>query len=89
MKLTLNVEGSNQGGSFVQKYAGQVVDLQSLYKNIEINSPPLAQIKTEDGNTFSFQFVDVRFIDENVFIYGYLMDAEDKNGGKVLLRFTK
>ena len=86
MKFILNIDGSNAGGKFLENYVGQEVHLDSLYKNIDVNSPPLAILKTEDGKQHSVQLIDVRFIDEYVFIQCFAIQHDDKHGGKALLR---
>ena len=86
MKFTLNIDGTNNGGKFLENYIGQTVDIESLYKDIDINSPPLATLKTEDNNQHSIQLIDVRFIGENVFIQCFVIQHDDKHGGKALLR---
>lgn len=89
MNLILNVEGTNKGAEFIKNYVGQTIELESLYQNISENSPPLANIKTKEGEIFSFQLVDVRFINQNIFINGFLMNEKEKSGGKALLRFSR
>ena len=86
MKFILNIDGSNAGGKFLENYVGQEVHLDSLYKDIDINSPPLTILKTEDGKQHSVQLIDVRFIDEYVFIQCFAIQHDDKQGGKALLR---
>ena len=86
MKFILNIEGLNTGGKFLESYAGQEVNINSLYKDIDINSPPLAILKTEDGKQHSVQLIDVRFINEFVFIQCFAIQHDDKQGGKALLR---
>ena len=86
MKFILNIDGSNAGGKFLENYVGQEVHLDSLYKDIDINSPPLAILKTEDGKQHSVQLIDVRFIGEYVFIQCFVIQHDDKHGGKALLR---
>ena len=86
MKFTLNIDGTNNGGKFLENYIGQTVDIASLYKDIDINSPPLATLKTEDNKQHSIQLIDVRFIGENVFIQCFVIQHDDKHGGKALLR---
>lgn len=86
MKAVLYIEGTNAGAEFLKDYAEQTINFESLYKNIEINSPPLAHIKTEDTKTFTYQLIDVRFIDEYIFIHGYVTNDEEKSGGKALIR---
>ena len=86
MKFILNIDGSNAGGKFLENYVGQEVHLDSLYKDIDINSPPLTILKTEDGKQHSVQLIDVRFICEYVFIQCFAIQHDDKHGGKALLR---
>lgn len=86
MKFILNIDGSNAGGKFLENYVGQEVHLDSLYKDIDINSPPLTILKTEDGKQHSLQLIDVRFIGEYVFIQCFAIQHDDKHGGKALLR---
>jgi hypothetical protein len=86
MKFILNIDGSNAGGKFLENYVGQEVHLDSLYKNIDINSPPLAILKTEDGKQHSVQLIDIRFINEFIFINCFVIQHDDKHGGKALLR---
>ena len=86
MKFILNIDGSNAGGKFLENYVGQEVHLDSLYKDIDINSPPLTILKTEDGKQHSVQLIDVRFIGEYVFIQCFVIQHDDKHGGKALLR---
>ena len=86
MKFILNIDGSNAGGKFLENYVGQEVHLDSLYKNIDINSPPLAILKTVDGKQHSVQLIDIRFINEFIFINCFVIQHDDKHGGKALLR---
>lgn len=86
MKFILNIDGSNAGGKFLENYVGQEVHLDSLYKDIDINSPPLTILKTEDGKQHSVQLIDTRFIGEYVFIQCFVIQHDDKHGGKALLR---
>lgn len=86
MKFILNIDGSNAGGKFLENYVGQEVHLDSLYKDIDINSPPLTILKTEDGKQHSLQLIDIRFINEFVFIQCFAIQHDDKHGGKALLR---
>ena len=86
MKFILNIDGTNTGGKFLENYVGQEVNLESLYKDIDINSPPLAILKTEDGKQHSVQLIDVRFINEFIFINCFVIQHDDKHGGKALLR---
>jgi hypothetical protein len=86
MKFILNIDGSNAGGKFLENYVGQEVHLDSLYKDIDINSPPLAILKTVDGKQHSVQLIDIRFINEFTFINCFVIQHDDKHGGKALLR---
>ena len=86
MKFILNIDGSNAGGKFLENYVGQEVHLDSLYKDIDVNSPPLAILKTVDGKQHSVQLVDIRFINEFVFIQCFAIQHDDKHVGKALLR---
>jgi hypothetical protein len=86
MKFILNIDGSNAGGKFLENYVGQEVHLDSLYKDIDVNSPPLAILKTVDGKQHSVQLIDIRFINEFVFIQCFVIQHDDKHGGKALLR---
>ena len=86
MKFILNIDGSNAGGKFLENYVGQEVHLDSLYKDIDINSPPLAILKTVDGKQHSVQLIDIRFINEFIFIQCFVIQHDDKHGGKALLR---
>ena len=86
MKFTLNLEGTNNGANFLENYIGQIVVIESLFQNISVNSPPIADLITEDGKKHSLQLIDVRFIKDFIFIHGFVMRQEDKNGGKALLR---
>lgn len=86
MKFILNVDGTNTGGKFLENYVGQEVDVESLYKDIDINSPPLATLKTSDGKQHSIQLIDIRFIADNIFIHCFVIQHDDKHGGKALLR---
>jgi|TARA_B110000503_G_scaffold61193_1_gene97106 hypothetical protein len=86
MKFILNIDGSNAGGKFLENYVGQEVHLDSLYKDIDINSPPLAILKTVDGKQHSVQLIDIRFINEFIFINCFVIQHDDKHGGKALLR---
>jgi hypothetical protein len=88
MKFILNIEGSNTGGKFLESYAGQEVDINSLYKDIDINSPPLAILKTSDNKQHSIQLIDIRFIDQNIFIQCFVIQHDEKHGGKALLRLS-
>jgi len=86
MKFILNIDGTNAGGKFLENYVGQEVDLESLYKDIDINSPPLAILKTQDSKQHSIQLIDIRFINEFIFINCFAVQHDDKHGGKALLR---
>ena len=86
MKFILNIDGSNAGGKFLENYVGQEVHLDSLYKDIDINSPPLAILKTVEGKQHSVQLIDIRFINEFIFINCFVIQHDDKHGGKALLR---
>ena len=86
MKFVLNIDGSNAGGKFLENYVGQEVHLDSLYKDIDVNSPPLAILKTVDGKQHSVQLIDIRFINEFIFINCFVIQHDDKHGGKALLR---
>jgi len=85
MKAILYIEGTNNGADFLKDYAEQEINLESLYKNIDVNSPPLANLTTSDNKVHSIQMMDVRFIDDFVFIHCYITD-KDGNGGKALVR---
>jgi hypothetical protein len=84
MKCVLNLEGTNDGAKFLEKYIDQEVDIQSLYKNIDVKSPPLLVMKTSDDKQSSLQIIDVRFIDDFIFLHCYAV--EDKDGGRALIR---
>ena len=86
MKFILNIDGSNAGGKFLENYVGQEVNIDSLYKDIDINSPPLAILKTVDGKQHSVQLIDIRFINEFIFINCFVIQHDDKHGGKALRR---
>jgi hypothetical protein len=88
MKAILNLEGSNNGSAFLNNYVGKTIDLESVWKDVSVDCPPLAKISAEDGKKFDLQLVDVRFVDQHIFIYGYVINNLEKSGGKVLLRFT-
>lgn len=87
MKVILHTEGSNDGAKFIKDYDGKIFDLESLYKDIDQNASPLAKLSI-DKKIFTFQLVDVRFIEQNFFLYGFIMDDGANTGGKALLRFT-
>ena len=86
MKFILNVEGANNGGKFLESYAGQEVNIDSLYKDIDVNSPPLATLRTSDNKQHSIQLIDVRFINEYIFIQCFVIRHDEKHGGKAFLR---
>lgn len=88
MKFILGIIGANNGGKFLEKYAGQEVDINSLYKDIDINSPPLGIIKTADGLQHSLQLIDVRFIEDSIYIHSFVIQNDDKHGGKAMLKLT-
>jgi hypothetical protein len=88
MKFILNLEGTNNGANFLENYIGQIVVIESLFQNISVNSPPIADLITEDGKKHSLQLIDVRFIKDFIFIHGFVMKQDDKSGGKALLRLT-
>ena len=85
MKAILYIEGVNEGSSHMNDYAEQQIHIESLYKNIDVNSPPLAHLTTSDDKIHTIQMMDVRFIDEFLFIHCYVTD-QDGNGGKALFR---
>ena len=85
MKASLYLEGTNKGAEFFQDYEGQEILIQSIYKNIQVNSPPLAEIRTADEKVHTVQLIDTRFIDSFIFLHCYVTD-KDGNGGKALLR---
>lgn len=84
MKFVLNLEGANDGAKFLEKYIDQEVDVESLYKDIDVKSPPLLVMRTLDSKQISLQMIDVRFVNEFIFIHCYAI--EDKDGGKALIR---
>lgn len=86
MKFILDLLGTNNGGKFLENYKGQEVEINSLYKDIDINSPPLATMKTSDGLQHSLQFIDIRFIDDYVYVHSFAIQNDDKRGGKALLK---
>jgi hypothetical protein len=88
MKFIFNLLGTNNGGKFLEKYVGQEVEINSLYKDIEVNSPPLAIMKTNDGFQHSLQFIDTRIIDDAVFIQCFAIENNEKTGGKALIRLN-
>lgn len=85
MKAILYIEGTNNGADFLKDYAEQEINLESLYKDIDVNSSPLANLTTSDNKVHTIQMMDVRFIDDFVFIHCYITD-KDGNGGKALVR---
>lgn len=85
MKAVLYIEGTNNGASHLNEYAEQEVHINSLYKNIELNSPPLAELTTSDDKIHTVQMMDVRFIDDFIFIHCYVTDKKG-DGGKAMLR---
>lgn len=85
MKAVLYIEGVNNGASHMNEYAEQQIHVESLYKDIDVNSPPLVNLTTADDKTHTMQMMDVRFIDSFIFIHCYVTD-KDGNGGKALFR---
>jgi len=85
MKALVYLEGTNKGADFLKKYEGQEINIESLYKNIDINSPPLANFQTSDDKTHEIQLIDIRFIDEFIFIHCFIVD-QNGDGVKALLR---
>ena len=85
MKAILYIEGTNNGADFLKDYSEQEINLESLYKDIDVNSPPLANLTTSDNKVHTIQMMDVRFIDDFVFIHCYITD-KGGNGGKALVR---
>ena len=86
MKAKLNVVGTNEGGSFLKDYQDQIVNIESLYKDIEANAPPLGILRTENNKQLSIQLIDVRFIQESIYIQCFVMKEDDSKGGKVLIQ---
>jgi hypothetical protein len=86
MKFILDLAGTNNGGKFLEKYIGQEVEINSLYKDIDINSPPLAILKTNDSLQHSVQLIDIRLIDEYIYVQCFAIHHDDKHGGKALLK---
>ena len=85
MKAILNVEGLNTGAKFLEEFNGKLVEINSLFKNIDQKAAPLANLKIDD-RIFPFQLIEVRFIDEYVFIHGFIMNEQTSSGGKVVVR---
>ena len=85
MKAIIYIEGTNDGAAFLKEYAEQQIEIESLYKDIDVNSPPLANLTTSDNKTHNLQMMDVRFVDDFIFTHCYVTD-KDGNGGKALLR---
>lgn len=86
MNAILYIEGVNSGASFLEKYSEQEINIESLYKDIDVNSPPLANLTTKDGKHTSLQLIDTRFIDEFIFLQCFAIDTKTKSGGKAFLR---
>lgn len=86
MKFILNLSGTNNGGKFLEEYVDQEVDINSLYKDIDINSPPLAILRTKDNKQHSIQLIDIRFINDDIYIQCFVIHQDEKQGGKALLR---
>jgi hypothetical protein len=85
MKAHFYLEGTNEGASFLESYVGQEVDLISPRKEISPDVPALVDLHTLDKKTHSLQLIDIRFIDQFIFIHCFVYLEEDK-GGKALLR---
>ena len=68
MKAVLYIEGVNNGASHMNEYAEQQIHVESLYKDIDVNSPPLVNLTTADDKVHTMQMMDVRFIDSFIFI---------------------
>lgn len=88
MKFILNLSGTNNGGKFLENYVNQEVEINSLYKDIDINSPPLAILKTSDNKQHSIQLIDIRFIENNIYVQCFAIPEENNKGGKALLKLT-
>lgn len=86
MKAVLNVVGNNNGGDFIKEYDGQNVNVESLFKDIEANAPPLGILTTENNKQISLQLIDVRFIQEHIYIQCFVIKDDDSKGGKALLK---
>lgn len=86
MKAKLNIIGTNEGGSFLKEYQDQIVNIESLYKDIEANAPPLGILRTENNKQLSIQLIDIRFIQEFIYIHCYVIKEDDSKGGKVLIQ---
>ena len=86
MKAKLNVVGTNEGGAFLKEYQDQIVNIESLYKDIEANAPPLGILRTENNKQLSIQLIDVRFIQESIYIQCFVMKEDDSKGGKALIQ---
>ena len=88
MKFILNLSGTNNGGKFLETYAEQQVEINSLYKDIDVNSPPLAILKTSDNKQHSIQLIDIRFINNDIYIQCFAIPEDNSKGGKALLKLT-
>lgn len=86
MKAILTVVGTNNGADFIKDYEGQTVNIESLYKDIEANAPPLGILTTENKKQLSIQLIDIRFIQEHIYIQCFLIKEDDSKGGKALLK---
>ena len=86
MKAVLNVVGNNNGGDFIKEYDGQNVNVESLFKDIEANAPPLGILTTENNKQISLQLIDGRFIQEHIYIQCFVIKDDDSKGGKALLK---
>lgn len=85
MKAIFYIEGTNTGAKFLEQYINQTVEIESLYTNIDVKSPPLAILRPPDNKQISLQLIDIRFIHEYVFIHCFVT-GEGDNGGKALIR---
>jgi len=86
MKAVLSVVGNNNGGDFIKDYDGQNVNLESLFKDIDANAPPLGVLTTQNNKQISIQLIDVRFIEEHIYIHCFVIKDDDSKGGKALLK---
>lgn len=88
MKFIFNLEGQNSGADFLKKKQGQTIDIESLYKDALKKQPPLSSLTFEDGSQFSLQIIDVRFIDNFIFMYSFVL-KENGDGGKALIKLSQ
>jgi len=86
MKAVLSIVGNNNGGDFIKDYDGQNVNLESLFKDIDVNAPPLGILTTQNKKQISIQLIDVRFIEEHIYIHCFVIKDDDSKGGKALLK---